>query len=69
MLKLKQYLCKHDYKYLARNRDINEYLWQCNKCKVYYVGHLGTMASFKSKTKPKGNWIYDDIYDKLYENI
>lgn len=58
MLKLKQYLCKHDYKYLAKNKHISENLWQCKKCGVYYIQHWGLGIGFKSKNIGNAKWIY-----------
>lgn len=58
MLKLRQYLCKHDYEYIARNKHISENLWQCKKCKVYYMQHWGLGIGYKSKTKGNATWVY-----------
>lgn len=59
MLKLKQYLCKHDYEYLAREKDTSQNLWQCKKCKVFYVQHWGIGVGVKCKDYPIMNWIGD----------
>ena len=49
ILKLNQYFCKHDYKYLAKNKHINENLWWCPKCRVYYVQYWMLGIGFKCK--------------------
>lgn len=61
MLKLKQYLCRHDYKYIAKQKHVSENLWQCKKCKVYYIQHWGMGLGYKSKTPHLTNWIYVEV--------
>ena len=58
VLKLNQYLCRHDYKYIAKHKQVNENLWQCKKCKVFYIEHWGIGLGYKSKTPHLTNWIY-----------
>lgn len=59
MLKPKQYFCKHDYKFLAKERDTMQNLWKCNKCGVYYIQHWGIGTGGKIKEPPPLNWIYE----------
>ena len=49
MLKwIKQRLCKHDYKLLSKHRWSQQNLWQCSKCKVYYIEHFGIGTGYKT---------------------
>jgi hypothetical protein len=49
MLKIKQYFCRHDYKLIARHNNSQLNLWQCNKCKVFYIQHYGLYLGYKCK--------------------
>ncbi len=47
MLKIKQYLCKHDFYMIAKHKIVSEDLYQCSKCGAYMVKHRGDLTSFK----------------------
>ena len=57
MLKLKQYLCRHDFKVIGTQKDTQENLWQCPKCKVYCIQHYGLGISYICKVPNIGGWI------------
>jgi len=59
MIKLKQYLCKHDFEYLARHKHVSENLWKCKKCGVFYIQHWGLGIGFKSKNYTDRHWVYE----------
>ena len=56
--RIKQKICKHNYRYIAYNKHCRMYLWQCTKCKVYLVNHPGTGMNFtvSSIKKQEHNW-------------
>lgn len=39
--RLKQYLCKHDFKLISKNKIVSENLYQCGKCNIYMLNHTG----------------------------
>lgn len=59
MLKLKQYFCKHDYKYLANHKSTQQNLWTCERCDVFVIQHYGIVAHYKCKEPNIGGWIYE----------
>ncbi len=60
MLKLKQYLCKHNFEHIAYHNSTQQNLWQCSKCKVFCVQHYGINLSYKTKYPPSfDGWIYE----------
>lgn len=59
MLKIKQYLCRHDFKYLARHQFTSQNLWKCKKCEVYYIQHWGLDIGYKCKYPNIDGWIYE----------
>ena len=60
MLRFKQYLCRHDYKFVARHKYTMQNLWKCKKCGVYYIQHWGIGVGAKSKTPALKDWIYEE---------
>lgn len=61
MLKIKQYLCKHDFYMIAKHKIVSKDLYQCSKCGVYMVKHRGDLTSFKCKEFPLcGQWEFLD---------
>lgn len=63
MLKIRQYLCKHDFIMIAKQRSTNQDLWRCKKCGVYYIRHWGLGLGYKCKIPNIGGWD-EDIYNK-----
>jgi hypothetical protein len=49
MLKIKQYLCRHDFKHIAEHLDAQMNLWKCSKCQVYLIQHYGIGCHYKCK--------------------
>jgi hypothetical protein len=58
MLRIKQYLCKHDFKYLAEHMSTQQNLWKCDKCNVYCIQHWGIGTYYNAKTPHIEGWIY-----------
>lgn len=58
-LKLNQYICKHDYRHIAKSKSVSENLWVCDKCGVYYVQHWGMGIGYKCKLQPSGSWEFN----------
>lgn len=58
MLKLKQYLCNHDYVCVAEHKHTQQNLHQCTKCEVYFTFHYGTGASYKTNEPDLSDWKY-----------
>ena len=56
MLKVKQYICKHDFRVIAQHQSTQSNLWQCKKCDVYYVQHYGINVGYKCKVPNIGGW-------------
>jgi len=54
---LKQYFCRHDFKRIAKNKDVNESLWQCTKCNVFSINHDGIGISYICKYPNIGGWV------------
>lgn len=59
MLKLKQYLCRHNFKYIAKHKTTQQNLWKCTKCGVYCIQHYGLGTHYKSKTPHIDGWNYE----------
>lgn len=59
MLKLRQYFCRHDFKYLARHKSVSENLWCCPKCNVYCVQHWKLGLHYKTND-PGNMWVMED---------
>lgn len=57
MLKLKQYFCKHKFKLVGKQRHVQENLWQCEKCGVFYIQHYGIGVGYHHKTPHIGGWV------------
>lgn len=57
MLKLKQYFCKHDFIQIGKHKHTSQNLYQCKKCNVFYIYHLGINTGYKCKTPNIGGWI------------
>lgn len=57
-LYLKQYLCRHKFRYIARHKHTSQNLWICDKCEVYCIQHWGLGAYYYSKTPHLSNWDY-----------
>lgn len=60
MLKLRQYLCRHDFEYIAKHRSSSQNLWKCRKCGVYCIQHWGLGIHYKFKTPHIDGWIYEE---------
>ncbi len=45
--KLKQLLCKHNFEFVGKNKYINENLWQCRKCGIYYIQYYNLGIGYK----------------------
>lgn len=58
MLKIRQYLCRHDFKVIAEHDTSSQNLWQCPKCKVYCIQHWGIGTHYLSKTPHIDGWVY-----------
>lgn len=59
-LKLKQYLCIHNYEHIAVHKSASENLWKCRKCGVYYIQHWGLGIGYKYQTPDISGWIYKE---------
>lgn len=57
MLKLRQYFCKHDYKQIAYHLSSAQNLWQCSKCKVFYIQHWGMGIGVAMKIPNLDGWV------------
>ena len=55
MRTLKQRFCKHHYVVIAENQVVNEFLYQCKKCKLYAVSHMGVGIEYKTDKFPTNN--------------
>lgn len=58
MLKLKQYICRHDFKHIAQHRSTKQNLWKCRKCDVFVIQHWGIGTHYKCKTPNIEGWIH-----------
>ncbi len=47
--RLKQLLCRHEFKFQGKNKFINEDLWFCPKCRMYYIRNLGLGMGYKTR--------------------
>lgn len=51
MIKLiRQSVCRHDYSHIGTHMNTNLNLWQCNKCKKFYVQHWGMDIGYECRT-------------------
>jgi len=57
MLKLRQYLCKHDFKLIAKHKCTSQNLWQCKKCGVFVIQHWGIGLNYKCKVPNICGWV------------
>lgn len=60
MLKLKQYICKHNFDFIAKHKYTSQNLWKCNKCGVYLIQHWGIGVYGLCKAPDIGDWEYED---------
>lgn len=49
---LRQCICRHDFKCIAKHKFSQQNLWKCDKCKVYYVQHYGIGIGYYTKVPP-----------------
>ena len=42
---------------IATHEHTQQDLWQCNKCKVYYIWHYGIYLGYECKVPNIGGWI------------
>lgn len=54
---MKIFKCKHDYKLKAEHETTQSHLWQCKKCKLYYVQHYGIDVGYTCKVPNIGGWV------------
>ena len=54
---LRQLICKHDYKVIAKHNTTQQNLWQCNKCRIFYIQHYGIGIGYKCKKPNLNGWI------------
>lgn len=56
--KVKQSLCRHNFKHIAYNKHSSMHLWQCTKCKIYSIQHPRTgLSCMQSSVKEQqDNW-------------
>jgi hypothetical protein len=59
ILKLKQYFCRHDFKYIARHQSTSQNLWECKKCQVYVIQHWGLDTHYKCKEPNIDGWLFE----------
>ena len=52
MRTLKQRFCKHKYLVLGENKIVSEFLYQCKKCKLHAVSHMGVGIEYKTDKFP-----------------
>ncbi len=52
MRTLKQLFCKHKYLVLGENQIVSEFLYQCQKCGLYAVSHMGVGIEYKTDKFP-----------------
>lgn len=52
MKSMKQRFCKHRYMLIATNEIVNEFLYQCEKCGLYAVSHMGVGIEYKTSKFP-----------------
>lgn len=55
-LRLKQYFCEHNLKYVTKHRTSQQILWKCTKCGVYCIEHYGIGLGYYSKTPHIQGW-------------
>lgn len=67
MLKIKQYLCRHEFGYIAKHNFTQQNLWQCPKCNVYIIQHWGLGTHYKCQKPNIDGWIYGNIGGKKSE--
>ena len=63
ILKLRQYLCKHDFIQIGKHISTSQNLWKCKKCDIYYIQHWGMGVGYKCKTPNLDGWD-EGIYNK-----
>jgi hypothetical protein len=58
-LKLKQYLCRHNFKFVSKHKDTQQNLWKCKKCGVYCIQHYGIGVHYFCKEPNIDGWEND----------
>lgn len=56
-IKLRQMICEHNFKFIGKHKYVNENIWYCKKCKVYYVQHIGVGTGFYTNKVNWSDWI------------
>lgn len=57
VLKIRQYLCRHDYICIARHKSTSQNLWKCSKCGVYYIQHWGLGIGYACVKPNLNGWV------------
>ena len=57
-LKVRQYLCKHDFHLIAKHEFTMQNLWRCDKCGVFCIQHYGIGLHYYSKTPELEHWVW-----------
>ncbi|AEZ50464.1 hypothetical protein F400_gp017 [Bacillus phage BCD7] len=57
MGRIRQFFCTHDYKHIADHNCSQQNLWQCKKCKLYYIQHYGIGIGYSCRVPNIGGWI------------
>lgn len=58
VLKLKQYICRHKFRLIAKHKYCQENLWVCDKCSVFLTQHYGVNVHYLSKEIPNIEWVF-----------
>jgi len=54
---IRQMICRHNYKVIAKHRHTQSNLWQCDKCNVFYIQHYGIWVGYKCRVPNIGGWV------------
>ena len=55
--RIRQLFCKHGWVRLARHKSSSQNLFQCQKCKLFHIYHVGLCIGYNTKEPNLGGWI------------